>query len=89
MLNKNRDFFAVEKTTFAWEKLDPNDTIWWKKFSPARIGPMIFSFDKKKEFNVYGDYYKLTAEQKEIFNKENPGLAGLSRRCSDPRLTRR
>ena len=33
----------------------------------------IFSFDKKVKFNLFRDYpYKLTLEQKEIFDKENP-----------------
>nr|DAS28633.1 MAG TPA: hypothetical protein [Caudoviricetes sp.] len=33
---------------------------------------MIFSFDKKKEFNFWQDYpNKLTKEQRAIFDKEN------------------
>jgi len=32
-----------------------------------------FSFDKKEIFNLFRDYpYKLTQEQKDIFNAENP-----------------
>ena len=32
-----------------------------------------FSFDKKTVFNMFADYpYKLTEEQKRIFDKENP-----------------
>lgn len=34
---------------------------------------MEFTFDKKKIFNLFADYpWKLTAGQKEIFDKENP-----------------
>ena len=48
------------------------DIIWWKA-TPGRIGEWIFSFDKKTCFNMFADYpYKLTPEQKEIFDKENP-----------------
>ncbi len=37
------------------------------------IGEHLFSFDKKQVFNLFQDYhYKLTKEQKEIFDKENP-----------------
>jgi hypothetical protein len=36
----------------------------------------IFSFDKTTEFNMFHDYpYKLTKEQKQIFDKENPEWA--------------
>lgn len=53
-------------------KNNPNDIIWWKA-TPGRIGEWIFSFDKKTCFNMFADYpYKLTPEQKEIFDKENP-----------------
>lgn len=36
----------------------------------------IFSFDKTTEFNMFHDYpYKLTKEQKQIFDKEKPEWA--------------
>lgn len=54
-----------------WYKKKESDKIWWKEMD--RIGVWIFSFDKKKEYNMFADYpYKLTPEQKEIFDKENP-----------------
>ena len=55
-----------------WYKNDPSDAIWWKD-TPDGIGEWIFSFDKKTEFNMFRDYpNRLTKEQKEIFDKENP-----------------
>ena len=37
------------------------------------IGEMNFTFDGKKIFNLFRDYpYKLTQEQKALFDKENP-----------------
>lgn len=55
-----------------WYKHKSSDVIWWKD-TPGRIGLWIFSFDKKKEFNMFADYpWKLTKEQKEIFDRENP-----------------
>jgi hypothetical protein len=55
-----------------WYKNNETDKIWWKDL-PDRVGLWIFSFDKKTEFNMFSDYpQKLTKEQKEIFDKENP-----------------
>ncbi len=47
-----------------------SDTIWWRKETG---GEHKFSFDKEKIFNLMTDYPdKLTPEQKEIFDGENP-----------------
>lgn len=49
-----------------------SDTIWWIANLDSK-GEFLFSFDKKQIFNLFRDYpYKLTKEQKEIFDKENP-----------------
>ena len=48
------------------------DTIWWVE-SLDTVGEFLFSFDKKKIFNLFADYpQNLTKEQKELFDKENP-----------------
>lgn len=48
------------------------DKIWWVD-NPDVIGKHLFSFDKKTVFNLFTDYpWKLTKEQKELFDKENP-----------------
>ncbi len=48
------------------------DKIWWIR-DPDICGVWEFTFDKKVIFNMFQDYpEKLTKEQKEIFDKENP-----------------
>lgn len=52
-------------------KQNKGDSIWW--VDTDAIGIWEFSFDKKTTFNMFQDYpWKLTAEQKEIFDRENP-----------------
>lgn len=53
-------------------KNESTDKVWWKEM-PDTIGVFIFSFDREKEFNLFQDYpQKLTAEQKRMFDAENP-----------------
>lgn len=53
-------------------KNSPDDKIWWVN-NPETVGEWLFSFDKKTVFNMFADYpHKLTAEQKAIFDAENP-----------------
>ncbi|MBD5103482.1 MAG: hypothetical protein HDT47_01285 [Ruminococcaceae bacterium] len=53
-------------------KKDENGKIWWVD-NTHEVGQHLFSFDKKKVFNLFSDYpYKLTKEEKEIFDAENP-----------------
>lgn len=55
-----------------WYKEEPGNKVWWLDNDEVD-GVMIFSFDKKKQFNLFKDYpKKLTKEQKEIFDSENP-----------------
>ena len=56
-----------------WVKKEPNHKVWWLEEVEPVIGEFVFSFDKKTEFNLFRDYPdKLTAEQKQIFDAENP-----------------
>ena len=56
-----------------WEKNNPTDKVWWLQEVEPAIGEHVFSFDKVTEYNLFRDYpYKLTAEQKKIFDAENP-----------------
>lgn len=53
-------------------KQNESDTIWWRDRLDA-VGEFLFSFDKKTVYNLFRDYpYKLTKQQKAIFDKENP-----------------
>lgn len=53
-------------------KKKPTDKIWWVD-DLDKIGEILFSFDKKRIFNLFEDYpQNLTAEQKKIFDQENP-----------------
>ena len=53
----------------------PTDKVYWveQPDEEKKIGEFLFSFDKKKIFNIFADYpHALTAEQKRVFDKENP-----------------
>lgn len=56
-------------------KNNESDSVWWVNNSDT-IGEFLFSFDKKKIFNLFSDYpHELSKEQKEIFDEENPDWA--------------
>ena len=51
------------------------DKIYWV-YNLDRVGERLFTFDKKIIFNLFADYpHKLSKEQKQIFDKENPEWA--------------
>lgn len=53
-------------------KKNKNDKIWWID-DVETVGEFLFSFDKKKIYNLFKDYpTKLTEEEIKIFDKENP-----------------
>ena len=57
---------------YEFYKNKPEDSIYWVD-DPDTMGEYLFSFDKKQVFNLFTDYpHKLTAEQREVFEKENP-----------------
>ena len=61
-----------ENNKYEFYKKNENDLIWWIT-NNEEIGEHLFSFDRKKIFNLFQDYpYKLTKEEKELFDKENP-----------------
>lgn len=67
MESDNRDFYKENET----------DLIWWVD-NPDVLGVWEFSFDRKTVFNLFADYpFKLTPEQKEIFDRENPYWANF------------
>ena len=55
-----------------------NQTIWVDNY--GKFGEFLFTFDKKHIFNLFADYpWRLTKEQKEVFDKENPYWADFFR----------
>ena len=55
-------------------KNKPTDTIWWVE--SEHVGEHLFTFDKKRIFNLFADYpWKLSIKENEIFDKENPEWA--------------
>lgn len=53
-------------------KENDTDRIWWV-YTVDTIGLYLFSFDRKKIYNLFSDYpHKLSAEEKRIFDEENP-----------------
>jgi len=68
--------YNIESQNNFYKKKD-TDLIWWIE-NPDMIGEHLFTFDKKKIFNLFQDYpYSLTSEQKEIFDRENPYWANF------------
>ena len=62
----------MQNKEYEWQKNEEDDQIWWLDNYDVE-GEWIFSFDRVKEFNLFRDYpYKLTAEEKAIFDRENP-----------------
>ena len=56
-----------------WYKNEESDTIWWLDNGQEEIGMFVFSFDRKKAYNLYKDYpHNLSREEKKIFDAENP-----------------
>ena len=53
-------------------KHNESDSVWWVD-DLDHIGNFLFSFDKKKIFNLFADYPNaLSKEQRKIFDEENP-----------------
>ena len=54
-----------------FQKNNEYDNIWWIR--PNDLGNFEFTFDREHIFNLFRDYpWQLTAEQKAIFDRENP-----------------
>ena len=63
---------------YKFSKKNDADQVWW--VDSDSIGEHLFSFDKKKVFNLFRDYpWQLSKEEKEIFDKENPFWANFFR----------
>lgn len=59
-------------------KNNPSDRIWWVNNLGETVGEFLFTFDKKKIYNLFRDYPdKMTPEEVEIFDRENPYWANF------------
>lgn len=69
---KQIDEWTIEEDDGSeWEIKDKGNKVWW--LVNEDDGAMVFSFDRKKAFNLWQDYPgSLTADQKEIFDNEDP-----------------
>ena len=64
----------MAETSNRFYKRYKTDVIWWHDVDAPGIWE--FTFDKKHIYNMFSDYpWKLTPEQKEIFDRENPQWA--------------
>lgn len=62
----------MQNNEYEFYKNKPTDKVYWVD-NVGVIGEFLFSFDKKKIYNLFRDYpQKLTAEEKAIFDKDNP-----------------
>lgn len=60
-------------------KDDKTSKVWWVERLDS-VGEFLFSFDRKKIYNLFSDYpHNLSKEEVEIFDKENPYWASFFR----------
>lgn len=56
---------------YEFYKENDTDKVWWVR--TPKIGLFLFSFDKKKVYNLYQDYpHALSKDEKAVFDAENP-----------------
>ena len=74
----NKKVRQAGKSDYLYKEND-NDVIWWVLHIGER-GIMEFSFDKKTIYNMFEDYpEKLSIEERQIFDTENPYWASFFR----------
>lgn len=62
-----------ETDEYSFYKRKSTDKIWHVERKKEVTGPLEFTFDQKKIYNLWIDYpYNMTEEEIEIFDKENP-----------------
>ena len=65
------------KNKVRFYKNKKSDRIWWVD-NNDEIGVFLFSFDKKKIYNLFQDYpHNLAKEEVDVFDKENPYWASF------------
>lgn len=59
-------------TKYNLYKKHETDSVWWVDNFDT-IGEHLFTFDKRKVYNLFADYpYKLTPQERKVFALENP-----------------
>ena len=54
-------------------KEHPEDTIWWLNNADETTGQFVFSFDRKKLYNMFRVYpHNMAPEEVQLFDRENP-----------------
>jgi len=57
---------------YEFYRKDDSSKVWWAMVRDKK-GDFIFSFDRKKTYNLFQDYpYKLSEEEKRIFDQYEP-----------------
>ena len=62
------------KRSFCREK---GKQIWLVNYEEDIEGMWEFSFDRKKIYNLWTDYWEMTDSERELFKKEHPIMAAL------------
>ena len=58
------------KNNYNFYKEHKTDKVYWVDNS-GTMGEFLFSFDKKKIYNLFRDYHNLSEREKAIFDREN------------------
>ena len=70
LITQITQYFLLIKSFFY--KQNDNDRVWWVN-TVDKVGLYLFTFDRKKIYNLFSDYpHNLSPEEKKIFDEENP-----------------
>ena len=72
---------ALREKRLAFSRYNDNCKVWWTAPSLDSVGVLLFSFDKKKVYNLFSDFpHELTKKEIDIFVKEEPYWANFFKR---------
>ncbi len=64
----------MKNNKYKFYKENKSDKTYW--VFEENVGNCLFSFDRKRIYNLYTDYpHKLTPQERQIFDKENKEIA--------------
>lgn len=77
---------AEDPRRLLFYKNKDSDLIYWIDNAKEKVGEWLFTFDKRRIFNLFADYpHNLTPEQKAVFDSENPYWAEFFEGAKDER----